>query len=104
VTDNVPKAVVSPPNDKPTIAASKQAKIAAAVAKAKAKREIQKAANSQAVTEPVSAAKVDNIITGSADELVKTEEQQIDMKKRRIAAAVAKAKAKKAAEKADKPS
>ncbi|GAC18451.1 electron transport complex subunit RsxC [Paraglaciecola arctica] len=104
VTDSIPKAVETPPTEKPTITDSKQAKIAAAVAKAKAKREAQKAANSQVAAEPVSAAKVDNIKTVSADELVKTEEQQIDMKKRRIAAAVAKAKAKKAAEKADKSS
>ena len=37
--------------------------------------------------------------TNSSVEPAKTEEQQIDMKKRRIAVAVAKAKAKKAAEK-----
>jgi electron transport complex protein RnfC len=48
-------------------------------------------------------------IINSSDELAKTEAQQIDIKKRRIAAAVAKAKAKKTAEKAaiskaDKPS
>jgi electron transport complex protein RnfC len=104
VTDSVPKAVVAPLNEKPTIADNKQAKIAAAVAKAKAKREAQKAANSQVTAEPESAVKVDNIKTDGSDELVKTEEQQIDMKKRKIAAAVAKAKAKKAAEKADKSS
>jgi electron transport complex protein RnfC len=56
----------------------------------------------------VSAAKVDDSTTDNSVELAKTEEQQIDMKKRRIAAAVAKAKAKKSAEKAanekqDKP-
>lgn len=91
----------------PTIADNKQAKIAAAVAKAKAKREAQKAANSQ--TSPKSSAvtqtdKGDDIKTQLSDKVVKTEEQQIEMKKRKIAAAVAKAKAKKAAEKADKSS
>jgi electron transport complex protein RnfC len=87
-----------------TITNTKQAKIAAAVAKAKAKREAQKTANGLTSTKPEPVAKVDNIKIDSSDELANTEEQQIDMKKRKIAAAVAKAKAKKAAEKADKSS
>jgi electron transport complex protein RnfC len=54
-------------------------------------------------------AKVDYTKTSSPVELAKIEAQQIEMKRRRIAAAVAKAKAKKAAEKEtlskeDKPS
>jgi electron transport complex protein RnfC len=108
VTDSLLSAVVAPQTQEPTLADSKQAKIAAAVAKAKAKREAQKIANSQDESSPVSAAKVDNSTTDNSVELAKTEEQQIDMKKRRIAAAVTKAKAKKSAEKAannkqDKP-
>ncbi|MFT6952416.1 MAG: electron transport complex protein RnfC [Paraglaciecola sp.] len=108
VTDSPLSAVVAPQNQEPPLADSKQAKIAAAVAKAKAKREAKKIANSQDEPSPVSAAKVDNSTTDNSVELAKTEEQQIDMKKRRIAAAVTKAKAKKSAEKAantkqDKP-
>jgi electron transport complex protein RnfC len=108
VTDSLLSAVVAPQTQEPSLADSKQAKIAAAVAKAKAKREAQKIANSQDESSPVSAAKVDNSTTDNSVELAKTEEQQIDMKKRRIAAAVTKAKAKKSAEKAannkqDKP-
>ncbi|MEP1445543.1 MAG: electron transport complex subunit RsxC [Paraglaciecola sp.] len=88
-----------------TIAASKQAKIAAAVAKAKAKREAQKAAaETEQTSKEAPVAKVEAPETDSSEEPVTTQEQQIDMKKRKIAAAVAKAKAKKAAEKADKPS
>jgi electron transport complex protein RnfC len=100
-SDIVPKAPEAPP---PKVTDSKQAKIAAAVAKAKAKREAQKIANSQTAPNSASVAKVDTIKTDSSVELVNTEEQQIEMKKRKIAAAVAKAKAKKAAEKADKSS
>jgi electron transport complex protein RnfC len=108
VIDSPLLAVVAPQPQERRLADSKQAKIAAAVAKAKAKREAQKIANSQDEPSPVSAAKVDNSTTENSVELAKTEEQQIDMKKRRIAAAVAKAKAKKSAEKAanekqDKP-
>lgn len=108
VADSPLSAVVAPQNQEPPLADSKQAKIAAAVAKAKAKRKAQKIANSQDEPSPVSVAKVDNSTTDNSVELAKTEEQKIDMKKRRIAAAVAKAKAKKSAEKAannkqDKP-
>jgi electron transport complex protein RnfC len=108
VIDSPLLAVVAPQPQERRLADSKQAKIAAAVAKAKAKREAQKIANSQDEPSPVSAAKVDDSTTDNSVELAKTEEQQIDMKKRRIAAAVAKAKAKKSAEKAankkqDKP-
>jgi electron transport complex protein RnfC len=108
VTGSPLSADVASQTQVPTLADSKQAKIAAAVAKAKAKREAQKVANSQDEASPESAAKVDNSTTDNSVELAKTEEQQIDMKKRRIAAAVTKAKAKKSAEKAannkqDKP-
>ncbi|WP_339722991.1 electron transport complex subunit RsxC [uncultured Paraglaciecola sp.] len=97
----VTKAPEAPPA---TITDSKQAKIAAAVAKAKAKRNAQKAGNDLAAPKSASAPKVENSETDNSVELAKTEEQQIDMKKRKIAAAVAKAKAKRAAEKADKSS
>jgi electron transport complex protein RnfC len=102
-------AVLAPQHQEPTKADSKQAKIAVAVAKAKAKREAKKVTNNQDTPNQVPTAKVDNTKTNSPIEQTKTEEQQIDMKKRRIAAAVAKAKAKKAAENAaisnkDKPS
>ncbi|PKH00557.1 electron transport complex subunit RsxC [Paraglaciecola sp. MB-3u-78] len=109
VTDSRPTADVSQQHQEPNKADSKQAKIAAAVAKAKAKREAQKISNSDTASNPAPAAKVNSPQTKISVELAKTEEQQIDMKKRRIAAAVAKAKAKKAAEiaatsKEDKPS
>jgi electron transport complex protein RnfC len=109
VTDSRPTADVSQQHQEPNKANSKQAKIAAAVAKAKAKREAQKISNSDTASNPAPAAKVNSPQTKISVELAKTEEQQIDMKKRRIAAAVAKAKAKKAAEiaatsKEDKPS
>jgi len=99
----VPDSITSVP-DSPRLqdaakADSKQAKIAAAVAKAKAKREAQRVATEQHSPNQVPVANVENTETDSPVEPVKTEEQQIDMKKRRIAAAVAKAKAKKAAEK-----
>mgnify|MGYP003650940647 FL=1 len=100
----VTPAVTAPQHQEPTKADSKQAKIAAAVAKAKAKREAKKIANNQDAPNQVPAAKVDNTETNSPVEQAKTEAQQIDMKKRKIAAAVAKAKAKKAAGKADKSS
>jgi electron transport complex protein RnfC len=108
VTGNPLSADVASQTQEPNLADSKQAKIAAAVAKAKAKREAQKIANSQDEPSPMSAAKVDNSNTDNSVKLARTEEQQIDMKKRRIAAAVTKAKAKKSAEKAannkqDKP-
>jgi len=92
--------VIAPLNQEPDKAEIKQAQIAAAVAKAKAKREVQKIAKSQELPNQTSAAKVNNTVTESPVERLKTEEQQIEMKKRRIAAAVAKAKAKKATQKA----
>jgi electron transport complex protein RnfC len=105
---------VVPPQKLESNTDTKQTKITTAVAKAKAKREAQKTANSQDPPAQVSAAKMNatvmnTTIINSSDELAKTEAQQIDIKKRRIAAAVAKAKAKKTAEKAaiskaDKPS
>ena len=99
----IPDSITSVP-DSPLLqdaakADSKQAKIAAAAAKAKAKREAQRVATEQHTPNQVPVANVENTETDSPVEPVKTEEQQIDMKKRRIAAAVAKAKAKKAAEK-----
>jgi electron transport complex protein RnfC len=109
VTDSGPVADVSLQHQEPNKADSKQAKIAAAVAKAKAKREAKKISNSDAASNSGPAAKVNSPQTKISVELAQTEEQQIDMKKRKIAAAVAKAKAKKAAEiaamsKEDKPS
>jgi electron transport complex protein RnfC len=83
----------------PAKADNKQARITAAVAKAKAKREAQKIAKSQNVSNQIPAAKHSNIETNSPAELVNPEEQQVEIKKRRIATAVAKAKAKKTAEK-----
>jgi len=100
----VTPAVIAPQHQEPTKADSKQAKIAAAVAKAKAKREAKKITNNQDAPNQVTAANVDNTETNSPVEQAKTEAQQIEMKKRKIAAAVAKAKAKKATEKADKSS
>lgn len=105
---NTPIEVAAPPppttvglqHQEPIKTETKQAKIAAAVAKAKARREAQKTANGQGTPSQESAVKVAHSETNSPVELAKTEQQQqIDMKKRRIAAAVAKAKAKKAAEK-----
>lgn len=100
--------VVTPQQQEPAKVDSKQAKIAAAVAKAKAKREAQKNANSQDLPNQELVTKGSNNRTDSTDAISTSEEQPIDMKKRRIAAAVAKAKAKKAAENAainkqDKP-
>jgi electron transport complex protein RnfC len=83
----------------PAKADNKQARITAAVAKAKAKREAQKIAKNQNVSNQIPAAKHSNIETNSPAELVNPEEQQVEIKKRRIATAVAKAKAKKTAEK-----
>ncbi len=99
VTDSITPAAKAPRHQAPARTNSKQAKIAAAVAKAKAKREAQKIASNQDTPNQVPAVKINNTETNSPVELVKTEEQQMDMKKHRIAAAVAKAKAKKAAEK-----
>lgn len=78
---------------------TKQAKISAAVAKAKAKRGSQKITQNQSTPNHTPVAKINNTEINSSVESVNTQEQQIDIKKRRIAAAVAKAKAKKAAEK-----
>jgi electron transport complex protein RnfC len=89
----------------PTETYRKQAKITTAVAKAKAKREIQRIATDQYTPNQTKnqelAEKVSSIETNNPAELIKTEEQDIDidMKRRRISAAVAKAKAKKAAHK-----
>jgi electron transport complex protein RnfC len=87
----------------PTETYQKQAKITTAVAKAKAKREIQRIATDQYTPNQTKnqelAEKVSSIETNNPAELIKTEEQDIDMKRRRITAAVAKAKAKKAAHK-----
>ena len=109
VNHSLHTADVSLQYQKQVITDSKQLKITAAVAKAKAKHEAQKIANSQDVPNPVPAAKVNSPQTNISVEPAKTQEQQIDMKKRRIAAAVAKAKAKKSAQieatsKKDKPS
>ena len=109
VNHSLHTADVSLQYQKQVITDSKQLKITTAVAKAKAKHEAQKIANSQDVPNPVPAAKVNSPQTNISVEPAKTQEQQIDMKKRRIAAAVAKAKAKKSAQieatsKKDKPS
>jgi electron transport complex protein RnfC len=98
VTGNRPADDVSPQHQEQFEANSKQAKITAAVAKAKAKREVQKIAITHDGAHPAPAAKVKSPKAKISVELAKTEEQQIDMKKRRIAVAVAKAKTKKAAE------
>jgi electron transport complex protein RnfC len=107
-TDSPFSADVASQPQESTQADNKRAKITAAVAKAKSKREAQKIANSQNDTSPVTAVKMNNSNTDNSVDLAKTGEQQIDIKKRRIAAAVTKAKAKKSAEKAanneqDKP-
>ena len=87
----------------PTETYRKQSKITTAVAKAKAKLEIQRIATDQYTPNQTKnqelAEKVSSIETNNPAELIKTEEQDIDMKRRRITAAVAKAKAKKAAHK-----
>jgi electron transport complex protein RnfC len=98
VTDSVSTIAVAQ-NMESTAADMKQAKIAAAVAKAKAKREAQKLSKNQKPPNQVPAEKINNTETNNALEPAETEAQQIEMKKRRIAAAVTKAKAKKAAEK-----
>jgi electron transport complex protein RnfC len=107
-TDSPLSADVASQPQESTQADNKRAKITAAVAKAKSKREAQKISNSQNDTSPVTAVKMNNSNTDNSIDLAKTGEQQIDIKKRRIAAAVTKAKAKKSAEKAanneqDKP-
>lgn len=99
VTDNLLSTNATPQPQEPTKADSKQAKIAAAVAKAKAKRAAKNIVNSHDVSNQAPDAEVIETQTNISVELDNTEDQQIDMKKRRIATAVAKAKAKKAAEK-----
>ena len=114
VTNNA-SSVVKVTTMESTKADIKQAKISAAVAKAKAKRQAQKMANDQSTpnqtsaTKATKATKANNTKTNSPVEQANTEDQQVEIKKRRIAAAVAKAKAKRAAEKEaiskeDKPS
>jgi electron transport complex protein RnfC len=108
LTDYAPQDVVSKKN-KPTQADDRQAKITSAVAKAKSKHETQKCSHGQDTSNPAVEAQMKSTEAEISVELDKTEEQLIDMKKRRITAAVAKAKAKKAAEKEaisreDKPS
>lgn len=99
VTESKSSDVTSPLPQEPSVAEIKKAKIAAAVAKAKAKRQAQKIAKTQDTENQTPAANVNNSKTSSHVELATTEEQKMDIKKRRISAAVAKAKAKKAAEK-----
>lgn len=82
-TESSAKTTQAKPDDR-------QAKIAAAVTKAKAKRDAQK---QQAATK-------ETVEDTNTDNAAEHPDQQIELKKRRIAAAVAKAKAKKAAEKA----
>jgi electron transport complex protein RnfC len=98
VADSISPVVVATTIES-TKANTKQAKIFAAVAKAKAKLEAQKIANNQDTPNQAPAAKMNSTETNSPVELVSPEEQLVEKKKRRIAAAVAKAKAKKAAEK-----
>jgi electron transport complex protein RnfC len=118
VAINIVQKNAAPQRPEPTDVDSKQVRIAAAVAKAKAKREAQNTVNEQGTShlsvQELEAknekslnqtSPVHRVTNGKADsplEPVNTEEQQIEMKKRRIAVAVAKAKAKKAAEKTDK--
>jgi electron transport complex protein RnfC len=103
VTDSLLTPDVAPQHQEPAKANSKQAKITAAVAKAKAKakRVAKNIADSHDASNqaPAATPKVNDIQTNISVEPANTKEQQIDIKKRRIAAAVAKAKAKKAAEK-----
>jgi electron transport complex protein RnfC len=80
---------------------NKQARITAAVAKARAKRDAQKITNNQSTSDKTAPAQKLNITeTDNPVDLVNIEEQQVEIKKRKIAVAVAKANAKKAAEKA----
>ncbi len=80
---------------------NKQARITAAVAKARAKRDAQKITNNQGTSDKTAPAqKLNNTETDNPVDLVNIEEQQVEIKKRKIAVAVAKANAKKAAEKA----
>jgi electron transport complex protein RnfC len=101
VTDSLLSADIGSQPEESTQVDNKQAKIVAAVAKAKTKRAAQKIAKSQNDPSPLTAAKMYNSNIGNSVELAKTEEHHLDMKKRRITAAVAKAKAKRSAEKAD---
>jgi electron transport complex protein RnfC len=101
VTDSLLSADIGSQPQESTQVDNKQAKIVAAVAKAKTKRAAQKIAKSQNDPSPLTAAKMYNSNIGNSVELAKTEEHHLDMKKRRITAAVAKAKAKRSAEKAD---
>jgi electron transport complex protein RnfC len=111
------KKDVLPHQQGSTEADSKQARIAAAVARAKAKREAQKTVSEQGASnvetlvvkplneetaEPTASAhKVEHTTTNSLVELTDAA-QQTAMKKRKIASVLAKAKAKKLAEKTDK--
>jgi electron transport complex protein RnfC len=109
VTDNLLTPDVATQPQEQTKADSKQAQITAAVAKAKAKRVAKNIADSPDASNQAPAANMNDTKTNISVEPTNIEEQPIDMKKRRIAAAVAKAKAKKAAEntassKADKSS
>ena len=80
---------------------NKQARITAAVAKARAKRDAQKITNNQSTSDKTAPAqKLNNTETDNPVDLVNIEEQQVEIKKRKIAVAVAKVNAKKAAEKA----
>ncbi len=80
---------------------NKQARITAAVAKARAKRDAQKITNNQGTSDKTAPAqKLNNTETDNPVDLVNIEEQQVEIKKRKIAVAVAKVNAKKAAEKA----
>ena len=102
VTNNVIPQYVTPHQQEQARNDSKQARIIAAVAKAKAKREAQKTTNNQDTPDKTPPAQnLNNTEIDSPVRLVNIEEQKVEMKKRRIAAAVAKAKAKKAAEKND---
>jgi electron transport complex protein RnfC len=122
-------ADISLQHQKPVKTDNKQLKITSALVRAKAKREAQKNPSSHDALNPEPEANVDaqknpssydalnpepeaNVNspqTNISEELAKTEKQQSDIKRRRITVAVAKAKAKKAAQieaisKEDKPS
>ncbi|MFT6345625.1 MAG: electron transport complex protein RnfC, partial [Paraglaciecola sp.] len=69
---------------------NKQARITAAVAKARAKRDAQKITNNQSTSDKTAPAqKLNNTETDNPVDLVNIEEQQVEIKKRKIAVAVA---------------
>ena len=101
VTNTVIPEDVIPHQQQQVKADNKQVRITAAVAKARAKRDAQKITNNQSTSDKTAPAqKLNNTETDNPVDLVNIEEQQVEIKKRKIAVAVAKVNAKKAAEKA----